>query len=100
MVSSRDRAAILFDIWRSKCLVNTRPMPNVMAALPSIGGAICESSVIPFLVPQAWVTNGSSSGLKFFKIILFQHGTTSKWNEIILAAKIILLHCIRGSMFK
>jgi len=25
----------------------------------------------------AWVTNGSASGLKFFKIILFQHGTTA-----------------------
>jgi len=24
------------------------------------------------------VTNGSSSGLKFFKIILFEHGTTSE----------------------
>ena len=28
------------------------PMPNVMAALPNIGGALCESSVIPFLVPR------------------------------------------------
>jgi len=26
------------------------PMPIVMAALPNIGGALCESSVIPFLV--------------------------------------------------
>ena len=26
-------------------------MPNVMAAQPNIGGAICKSSVIPFLVP-------------------------------------------------
>jgi len=26
----------------------------------------------------AWVTNGSGSDLKFFKIILFQHGTTSE----------------------
>jgi len=25
-------------------------MPNVMTALPNIGGAVCESSVIPFLV--------------------------------------------------
>jgi len=24
------------------------------------------------------VTNGSGSGLKFFKVILFQHGTTSE----------------------
>jgi len=27
------------------------------------------------------VTNGSSSGLKFFKVILFQHGTTSEMKE-------------------
>ena len=26
----------------------------------------------------AWVTNGDGLGMKFFKIILFQHGTTSK----------------------
>jgi len=28
------------------------PMPNVMAALPNIRGALCESSVIPFPVPR------------------------------------------------
>ena len=34
------------------------PMPNVMAAQPNIGGALCESSVIPFLVPRRkfWLT--------------------------------------------
>ena len=34
------------------------PMPNVMAAQPNIGGALCESSVIPFLVPRrkVWQT--------------------------------------------
>ena len=33
-------------------------MPNVMAARPNIGGALCESSVIPFLVPRRkiWLT--------------------------------------------
>jgi len=33
-------------------------MPNVMAAPPNIGGALCESSVIPFLVPRGkvWLT--------------------------------------------
>jgi len=33
-------------------------MPNVMAALPNMGGALCESSVIPFLVPRrkVWLT--------------------------------------------
>jgi len=34
------------------------PMPSVMAALPNIGGALCESSVIPFLVQhrKVWLT--------------------------------------------
>jgi len=34
------------------------PMPNVMAALPNIGGALCESCVISFLVPRrkVWLT--------------------------------------------
>ena len=34
------------------------PMLNVMAVQPNIGGALCESSVIPFLVPrrEAWLT--------------------------------------------
>jgi len=33
-------------------------MPNVMDALPNIGGALGESSVIPFLVPRRkdWLT--------------------------------------------
>ena len=34
------------------------PQPIVMAARPNIGGAVCESSVIPFLVPhrKVWLT--------------------------------------------
>jgi len=33
-------------------------MPNAMVAQPNIGGALCESSVIPFLVPRrkVWLT--------------------------------------------
>jgi len=33
-------------------------MPNVMAALPNIGGTLCESLVIPFIVPhrKVWLT--------------------------------------------
>ena len=33
-------------------------MPNVMAAQPNIGGALCEISAIPFLVPRRkiWLT--------------------------------------------
>jgi len=32
-------------------------MPNVMAAQPNIGGVLCESCIIPFLVPcrKAWL---------------------------------------------
>ena len=32
------------------------PMPNVMAAQPNIGGALCESSVMPFLLPRRKVS--------------------------------------------
>ena len=34
------------------------PLPNVMAAQPNIGGALCESSVIPFPVRRhkVWLT--------------------------------------------
>jgi len=33
-------------------------MPNVMAAQPNIGGAVCESSIIPFLILcyKVWLT--------------------------------------------
>jgi len=33
-------------------------MPNVLAAQPNIGGAVCKSFVIPFLVPRrkVWLT--------------------------------------------
>jgi len=36
-------------------------MPNVMVSMPNIGGAVCESSVIPFLVPhrKVWLTPGA-----------------------------------------
>jgi len=34
------------------------PMPNVMAAKPYIGGTLCESSVILFLVPRHSLADG------------------------------------------
>jgi len=39
-------------------LLECGPMPNVTAALPNIGDALCESSVILFLVPRqkVWLT--------------------------------------------
>ena len=38
-------------------------MPNVMAALLNIDGAICDSYVIPFLVPcrKLWLTPNAPS---------------------------------------
>jgi len=39
--------------------------------------------------------------MKFFKLILFEHGTKSEMkNKNVLAAKTILFHFRRGSMFK
>jgi len=40
------------------------PMPNVMAAQTNIGGAVCESSVIPFLVSRrkVWRRRCSNEG--------------------------------------
>jgi len=37
------------------------PMPIVMAAQPNIGGVLCESSVLPFLVPRrkVWLTHAA-----------------------------------------
>ena len=46
------------------------------------------------------VTSGSGAGLKFFKLILFQHGITSEMKQNLLAAKIILFHFRRGAMLK
>jgi len=38
-------------------------MPNVMAAQPNIGGAVCESFVIPFLVPRRKVWLRPAAGV-------------------------------------
>jgi len=38
-------------------------MPNVMAAQPNIGGALCGTSVIPFLVPRRKVWLMPAAGL-------------------------------------
>jgi len=39
-------------------------MPNVMAAQPNIGGALCEGCVIPFLVPRRKVWLTPAAGLQ------------------------------------
>jgi len=36
------------NVYKLEC----GPMPNVMVALPHIGGALYKSSFIPFLVPR------------------------------------------------
>jgi len=38
-------------------------MPNVMATWPNIGGALCKSSVIPFLVPRRKVWPTPAAGV-------------------------------------
>ena len=54
-----------YELWlTSKHLVYKvicGPMPNVMAAQPNIGGALCESSAIPSLVPRhkVWLTTAA-----------------------------------------
>jgi len=42
-------------------------MPNVMAALPNIGGALYESSVIPFFVRccKVWMTPAAGAGVPY-----------------------------------
>jgi len=39
---------------------------QLMAALPNIGGALCESSVIPFLLPRriVWLTPAAGVACK------------------------------------
>jgi len=41
---------VLLVVFYTK--LECEPMPNVMAAQSNIGGALCESSVIPFLIPR------------------------------------------------
>ena len=38
-------------------------MPNVMAAQPNIGGALCKSSVIPFRVPRRKIWSTLAAGV-------------------------------------
>ena len=52
---SRSKVKVTGDKKRT---IERGPMPNVMTARPNIGGAVCESSVIPFFVPRrkVWLT--------------------------------------------
>jgi len=54
-------------------------MPNVMAAQPNIGGAACESSVIPFLVPRRKVWLMSAAGVPRCNAVNIGEGKT--WTQ-------------------
>ena len=57
---SRNTAASQHDGNKAKYIqLECGPMPDVMAALPNIGGPFYKSSVIPFLVPRCkvWLTS-------------------------------------------
>jgi len=54
------------------------PMPNVMAALPNIGGALCESSVIPFLVQRQKVWLTPAARLECGALTLSTHDMAAK----------------------
>jgi len=43
--------------------VECGPMPNVMAAHPNTGGALCKISVIPFLIPHQKVLLTNAAGV-------------------------------------
>jgi len=51
-------ANLLTSTEKTKSKLECGPMPNMMAAQANIGGARCESTVIPFLVPcrKVWLT--------------------------------------------
>jgi len=51
------------EIRRGKNELECGPMFNVMAAQPNIGGALCESSVIPFLVARCKVWLKPATGV-------------------------------------
>ena len=61
-------------------------MLNVMAAQPNIGGALCESSLIPFLVPRrkGWLTpllECRAVKVKFhYAILLASWFASTSWN--------------------
>jgi len=57
-------------------------MPNVMAAQPNIGGTVCESSVVPFLVPRhkVWLTAAALA------VTLAIYENARVWRKVIFAA--------------
>jgi len=57
-------------------------MPNMMAAQPNIGGAVCESPVIPFLVPRRKVRLTPAAGVKCSNAANIGERKTWTQNEI------------------
>ena len=50
--------AYFIIFYKKKLELECGPMPNVMATQPNIGGALCESSIIPLLILcyKVWLT--------------------------------------------
>ena len=50
--------SFVFRVYPAEIKLECKPMPNVIASQPNIGGALCESSVIPFpvLSRKVWLT--------------------------------------------
>jgi len=61
LLAKIDRESVIYlfniEILHRKVKLECGPMPNVMDALPNIGGVLCESSVIPR--PKVWLTPAS-----------------------------------------
>jgi len=63
-------------------------MPNVMAAQPNIGGAVCESSVISFLVPRRKVWLVAAAQVRWSNAANI--GERKTWTQTFAAGKIPL----------
>jgi len=57
-------------------------MPNVIAAQPNIGGALCGSSVIPFLVPRRKVWLMPVAGLPCSNAANIGERKTWTWSDV------------------
>ena len=53
----------LFPLWQFILSLECGPMPNLMASRPNIGGAVCKSSLIQFLVPHRKVWLRPAAGV-------------------------------------
>jgi len=61
-------------------------MPNVMAALPNIGGALCESSVIPLLVLRRKVWLTPAAGVPCSNAAIYENARLAR-SKILSAVK-------------